>query len=106
MVHASCPATLVADIDEHLSDGTPGAFSYYAMHGDPPDAPPAGPHFVRPCGCGAIGGVSFRGSRRPQWSYDGDREKPTCTPSILFTGGCPTRWHGFLTAGCFEGCAS
>lgn len=34
------------------------------------------------------------------WSWDGNREKPTLTPSIH----CIGVWHGFLRAGRFESC--
>ena len=43
----------------------------------------------------------------PVWAWDGNRERPTITPSInclktvdedgIATGGCG--WHGFITAG-------
>ena len=41
---------------------------------------------------------------RPVWQWDGNREKPTLSPSI----GCGPRpdfhWHGYLKAGRFEAC--
>lgn len=36
------------------------------------------------------------------WKWDGNREAPTLTPSILHWGGGrgePATWHGYLTAG-------
>ena len=35
------------------------------------------------------------------WEWDGNREAPTLSPSILNHGraGEPARWHGFLRAG-------
>ena len=37
----------------------------------------------------------------PVWNWNGDKENPTLTPSILVRGenGKPARWHGFLTNG-------
>lgn len=59
--------------------------------------------FICPCGCGTVGGVALkvnmadRGGKHPVWSWNQNREKPTLSPSILFTSGC--KWHGFLTEG-------
>jgi len=38
------------------------------------------------------------------WQWDGNREAPTLSPSILVHGGKeqPARWHGFLRAGKLE----
>jgi len=38
---------------------------------------------------------------KPHWSWNGDREKPTLTPSILVYKheGFDDGWHGFLTDG-------
>lgn len=55
--------------------------------------------FRCPCGCYKIAGVSIAGPRC--WEWDGNREKPTITPSILIDGG---HWHGFLTDGVFRSC--
>ena len=56
-----------------------------------------GMHFVCPCGCGSVLGVEF-----PPWTWNGDRERPTVTPSIQHMNGC--KWHGFLTDGEFREC--
>lgn len=61
--------------------------------------------YMCPCGCGAEGLLQFRGlsvDDHPSWIWDGNRDAPTLTPSILRTRGC--RWHGFLTAGVFRSC--
>jgi hypothetical protein len=64
--------------------------------------------FVCPCGCESIAGVAVgkdmddRGGNHPVWQWNGDREKPTITPSIQLVGGCC--WHGFLTDGVFKSC--
>lgn len=34
---------------------------------------------------------------RKGWTWDGNREAPTLTPSIMRMSGC--RWHGFLQGG-------
>lgn len=58
-----------------------------------------GLNFQCPCGCGSVLGVSFGPGR---WSWNGSRERPTVTPSILHMDGC--RWHGYLTDGEFREC--
>lgn len=56
--------------------------------------------FVCPCGCGMVRSVPVSGPRK--WQWDGNKEKPTLTPSILIIGECG--WHGFLTNGEFRTC--
>jgi hypothetical protein len=34
------------------------------------------------------------------WEFDGNREKPTLTPSVH----CHGHWHGFIRAGRYESC--
>ena len=59
--------------------------------------------FVCPCGCGSVSAVTVReGYGDKHWSWNGDQEKPTLTPSILNTSPC--RWHGDLTDGVFVAC--
>ena len=41
---------------------------------------------------------------RPFWTWDGNREKPTLTPSIGASAPPPYKWHGFLKAGRWEAC--
>ena len=36
----------------------------------------------------------------PSWEWDGNREKPTLTPSVW----CKGRWHGWFRAGRMESC--
>lgn len=101
---ASVPATLV---DCTMDDGPvpAGAFEYYDWQGSD-----GGILFGCPCGCGELKSVSFRSERRPVWQWDGNREKPTLTPSInilqLDEAGrqIGEHWHGFLTAGEFRSC--
>lgn len=75
----------------------PGAFKFTTRDGYPG---PAGMNFWCPCGCEALLAVSFVPPH--SWKWDGNREKPTVTPSILHMEGC--RWHGYLRAGVFEEC--
>lgn len=51
-------------------------------------------------GCNRLGSISFVPPCK--WEWDGNREKPTCTPSILHDKD-KCGWHGFLTKGVFEG---
>lgn len=56
--------------------------------------------FVCPCGCGDRRCLPVTGDKR--WIWDGNKETPTLTPSILYLDGCG--WHGFLTNGEFIQC--
>ncbi len=59
--------------------------------------------FVCPCGCGDLTGVPVRPeSGGSHWNWNGDRDKPTLTPSLQRIDSC--RWHGFLTDGEFREC--
>ena len=59
--------------------------------------------FACPCGCGAIGAVSFKPG---EWTITGDTPKFTVQPSIGFSRkvGGGYHWHGYLRAGVFEEC--
>ena len=78
----------------------PGAASWTHWYSRPDEI--AGLQFVCPCGCGAIGYVNVSGDKKPLWQWDGNKEKPTLSPSIQRTSGC--RWHGYLRAGVFQEC--
>lgn len=104
---ASARATLVTDMD----DQPPGAFEFYTAR----EQADAGILFMCPCGCGSMFGVAVNpagaSDGEPVWSWDGNRETPTLTPSILvyqMAEGTGERigehWHGFLTAGEFRSC--
>lgn len=60
--------------------------------------------FVCPCGCGSHAGIAVKAesSGGPVWSWNGDLDHPTVTPSIRKLDGC--EWHGFLTDGKFKSC--
>ena len=64
----------------------------------------AGLGFVCPCGCGTPGCVMIapNGEKSHNWTWDGNTEKPTLTPSIQRVGGC--KWHGYLRNGVWESC--
>jgi hypothetical protein len=82
----------------------PGDFIYesaFAVQADGKDEP-AGIVFLCPCGCGAHRAARFGGINHPTWTWNGDKEKPTLTPSLLSTTGC--KWHGYLTEGVFRSC--
>lgn len=54
--------------------------------------------FVCPCGCGEESAVNIEPhGAAPRWKWDGNREKPTLTPSLHKTAGC--KWHGYLRNG-------
>lgn len=86
---------LVDDLMAEGNEGVPGLGKWWAS----PDGEQRGLHFWCPCGCGELLGVRVAGP--PAWTWDGNREKPTVSPSILHTtpGGCG--WHGFLRNGEF-----
>lgn len=102
----SCKAAFTQDMD---FDGPVPAGTFEFYDGPGPDA---GILFGCPCGCGQMKAVAFRShnDRRPLWAWDGNRESPTLTPSILIyqmnDAGEKTgeHWHGFLTAGEFRSC--
>lgn len=39
-----------------------------------------------------------KGDHHPSWIWDGNRERPTFSPSIN-CGSCPGKWHGFIENG-------
>jgi hypothetical protein len=83
-------------VDSLVEDGVcPGDAKWFANG----SVQTAGLNFVCPCGCGQVAGVSVEPGR---WQWDGNRERPTITPSIQIMDGC--RWHGFLTNGVFQRC--
>jgi hypothetical protein len=71
---------------------------------------------VLPCEGGELHGLPINapgealpdGVGRPMWTWDGNEEKPTLTPSVLtWRGKVENRqevWHGFIRAGRAESC--
>jgi hypothetical protein len=96
-------AKRVDDID---APGTPpGAFELY----EGGKAEDVGMIYVCPCGCGIHGFLHFRPGPAPSWTWDGNREAPTLTPSVHHQirrteGPTTTHWHGYLRAGWWESC--
>jgi len=61
--------------------------------------------FVCPCGCGEIGHVPVRaGYVGKPWTWDGNKELPTLSPSILRIKPPGCGWHGHLIKGVFVSC--
>lgn len=91
---------LVADIDRLAEPGD----AEWAVHDSSPHpGKEASLIFVCPCGCGVSRCASVSPiDGHPTWQWNGNREKPTLTPSLLCTQGC--KWHGFLTDGVFVSC--
>lgn len=60
--------------------------------------------FRCPCGCGCESYLPIAGPDKSEgWVWDGNRDRPTLTPSILQSG-LPCKWHGYLTDGEFRQC--
>lgn len=108
-------ATVPAVFDEGTFDldiVPAGHFHFYVSRDVADGTEPAGILFGCPCGCGAMNSVAFRASRagRPSWNWDGNREKPTLSPSINILqfdeAGNRTgeHWHGWLRDGVFQSC--
>jgi hypothetical protein len=91
------PATRVDDID--AVKATPGAFEYYVSDYTGRETP-AGIIYRCLCGCGLTGALAFRPGPRPSWHWDGNRDKPTLSPSVHHVG----HWHGYLRAGVWVSC--
>lgn len=87
-------ALLVEDIDA----GPAGAFEYYRSG----DRDYAGMIYNCPCGCGKTGALAFRPHASPSWDWDGNKERPTLSPSVHDLNGGKTHWHGYLRAGVWE----
>lgn len=105
--------------EDFVSNGQPGAFRWTGLYGVEGDH--FGMNFKCPCGCGAVHGVGFdnrpadwvaKDRSRPTWHWDGNKEKPTLSPSLGLhrshdgqtIGADGYHWHGFLKAGVFEEC--
>lgn len=109
---ATVPAVHVDSISDHDDDGhvPAGYFTFCDGYDGTRDVSIL--HGC-PCGCGVLGAISLKrygNSERPVWQWDGNREKPTLTPSILIyqldENGNVTgeHWHGYLTEGVFRSC--
>jgi hypothetical protein len=91
-------AIIVSDVRSDEGQ-QPGAVEIRELHGEV-----RGFAFRCPCGCGFESWLPVnRSDGLGGWDWDGNREAPTLTPSILQSG-LPCKWHGFLTAGEFVQC--
>ena len=93
-------ATHVSDID--APGMPPGAFEFFVAHGG--DGAPVGMFYLCPCGCGRRGVLHFRPHPSPSWQWDGNRDKPTLSPSVHDMPNGKTHWHGYLRNGVWESC--
>lgn len=103
-------ATRVASLDELFKEVTPdGAYIFQDVETQ------SGFKFQQlmclcPCGCNSIRGIPLMregqtkpdldngmGGKRPFWTWDGNEESPTLSPSIRDVGHC--FYHGHLTNG-------
>ena len=89
----------VQNMDAHEK---PGDFSW--PHGDET--------IILSCpACGMMHAIGVKTPRNPNhgWDWNGDKDKPTLSPSIWFSAGHAQhgkdngcRWHGFLRDGVFH----
>lgn len=92
-------AVIVEDVDDHRH--TPGAIEIREVSVDGERL--VGFAFICPCGCGREGYLpTDTATPGPRWDWNGDRERPSLNPSVLFRGGC--EWHGYLTDGEWRSC--
>ena len=56
--------------------------------------------FRCPCGCGQESWLPVNRGQNG-WNWDGNRERPTLSPSVLQSG-LPCKWHGYLRNGQWE----
>ena len=93
-------ATLLDSYDA-VVDGPAGGFTYLSSSEGVQDSCIL---HKCPCGCGRVAGLRLRNvtDERPSWIWDGNREKPTLSPSIYAKYDCG--WHGYLRAGIWESC--
>ena len=60
-------------------------------------------NYVCPCGCAMAYQIAIyvEGQQAHGWKWNGNRERPTLSPSIAMVEGT-CRWHGWLTDGVFR----
>ena len=106
----SPPAVLCEDLDAIEVNGKvpAGHFEFFKRQ----DRDDAGIFFGCPCGCGEMHSLDFRphDGRRPSWEWNGNRERPTLTPSVNILqfdeagNRVGEHWHGWLTDGQWRSC--
>jgi hypothetical protein len=79
---------------------SPGDF-YWDAHND---ADPTIVSIIFLCpACGAWHGTPVKPGSSNGWEWNGDKDRPTLSPSMLFSGGHienpDCRWHGYLRDG-------
>lgn len=87
-----------ADPQAYL-DKEAGAIKWVVHYSNPETF--SGLSFICPCGCATEGWIQFKGDFEtvgPRWSWDGNKDRPTLTPSV-FNSGLPCKWHGWLRDG-------
>jgi len=47
--------------------------------------------------CGMVSAIDLGGPHRPQWSWDGNEDRPTLSPSVS-----ASTWHGYIRGGRME----
>lgn len=88
-------ATRIITLDDLRRDKIAGSFHIAERR----DGSVGGFQFICPCGCGNESWLPVdREIGMGGWRWDGNREKPTLTPSVFNTG-MPCKWHGWLRAG-------
>lgn len=98
--------TIGIKVEDDVEPQNPGEYQF--MPNDSADYI-AGIIFMCPCGCGEEGRIRFsnpsdpeREENYPTWTWNGDKDNPSLTPSIDRKNTCG--WHGYLTNGVFKGC--
>lgn len=97
-------AELVAEMSYREGEARPGQIAWVDREGDPA-APGSEARlvFCCPCGCGGYGSAPVRRgghrTKRPEWTWNGNREAPTLHPSVWFNKGERGDWHGWLRNG-------
>lgn len=94
-------ATALPDYDA-VENGPPGGFTFLPNQDGEPDQCLL---HKCPCGCGRVAGLRIgrvKPTQSPSWEWDGNREKPTLSPSVYAKYDCG--WHGYLKAGIWESC--
>lgn len=98
MTEYRLPAPVEAHLVESVvDDRRPGAFKYFAADDG---LSVAGMNFRCPCPCARLTTIYFTGhaeANDPSWDWDGNRERPTLSPSLHAVG----HWHGYLRGGFF-----
>ena len=94
------------EVEDAFENGEPGVFNFYGSTNSNSSLI-YGMMFICPCGCGILASIAFKNnkdSKGPIWRWDGNKERPTISPSININKGEIGSWHGFLRNGEFKEC--